>query len=146
MRMNKLIIIGQGALFLLLVSTTLFAANDVVNTVTMNSVSQNTVETSSRDQGLVWGLTESEWAYYQSLMQGVNGHYYMHLTPPEVLGINAKTPQDIKYFAELAAKQEHDKIEKELRFNAAFYAAAQRLYANEPMIKPFDLTPYTPIH
>jgi len=134
-------------LLLILASTSLFAANDVVNTITANSVSQNTVDISSTvNYARDWGLTDPQWTQYQHLMQGMSGRYYANLTPPEVLGIQAKTPQDIKYFAELTAKQEHDKIEKELRFNAAFYAAAKQLYADEPMVKPFDLTPYTPIH
>jgi len=128
---------------LLLLSTPLFAANDVINTITANSISQNTVATSSTiDSARNWGLTNTEWARYKLLMHGTNGRYYARLTPPEVLGINADTPENLKYFAELAAKQEHDKIEKELRFNMAFNEAARRLYANEPIIRPFDLTPY----
>lgn len=131
---------------LLLLSASTFAASDVINTITENSISQNTVETSSgADYAHEWGLTETEWVKYKLLMQGVNGRYYAHLTPSEVLGINAETSNDLKHFAELAAKQEHEKIEKELRFNVAFHTAAKRLYANEPIIRPFDLTPYTPV-
>ena len=135
--MHKLI-----GLVLIVVSTSLFAANNVVNTVTANSVSQTTIDIASTvNSARDWGLTDQQWAQYQGLMRGMSGHYYRNLTPPEVLGIHAKTPQDLKYFAELAAKQEHDKIEKELRFNAAFYAAAKQGYAAEPIVKPFNLTP-----
>jgi integrating conjugative element protein (TIGR03759 family) len=141
--MNKRI----GLFLLILVSTSLFAANDVVNTTIVNSASQNTRDMASTvNQAPDWGLTDQQWAQYQHLMQGISGHYYANLTPVEVLGIQAKTLHDVNYFAELAAKQEHDKIEKELRFNAAFYAAAKRLYANEPLVKSFDLTPYTFLH
>jgi integrating conjugative element protein (TIGR03759 family) len=138
---KKSIIIG-----LLFFSTSVLAANDVFNTVTENSVSQNTTLLSSVvGTAHDWGLTGAEWSKYLFIMHGKSGHYYPNLTPPEVLGINADNPEDLKHFSEVAAKQEHDKIEKELRFNAAFHEAARRLYVAEPIIKPFDFSPYTPV-
>ncbi len=141
--MNKFLIV----FVLLTISARVFAAtNDVVNTSTVNSISQNTQDTSSVTKSARdWGLTDSEWQKYKSLMEGTSGRYYSTLTPPEVLGINATALNELMHFAELHAKQEHDKIEKELRFNVAFHEAAKRLYANEPIIKPFDLTPYSPV-
>ncbi len=140
--MNKFLIVCV----LLTISARLFAAtNDVFNTTTVNSISQNTQDTSSVTKSArSWGLTDSEWQKYKSLMEGASDRYYSTLTPPEVLGINATALNELMHFAELHAKQEHDKIEKELRFNVAFHEAAKRLYANEPIIKPFDLTPYAP--
>ncbi len=138
--MNKFLSLS----LLLVISTPLFA-NDVINTKTANSISQNTQDASSiTNSARAWGLTKNEWTKYKVLMQGTNGRYYPTLTPPEVLGINATTLNELMHFAELHTKQEHDRIEKELRFNVAFHEAAKRLYANEPIIKPFDLTPYTP--
>jgi integrating conjugative element protein (TIGR03759 family) len=135
-----------GFFVFLLFSSRLLAANDVVNTITQNTLSHNTALVSSLvSHAQTWNLTDAEWQKYQLLLQGINGHYYSQLTPPEVLGINAETLEDLKHFAELTAKQEHTKIEKELRFNVAFQAAAKQLYADEPLIKPFDLTPYTPV-
>jgi integrating conjugative element protein (TIGR03759 family) len=78
-------------------------------------------------------------------MQGLSGHYYSQLSPPEVLGINAETADELQHYAEVSVKIEHDKLERELRFNVAFHEAATRLYASEPIIKPFDYTPFTPI-
>jgi integrating conjugative element protein (TIGR03759 family) len=140
--MNKFLIV----FVLLTISTRLFAAtNDVISTSTVNTISQNTQDISSvANSARDWGLTDNEWKKYKSLMEGANGRYYPTLTPPEVLGINATALNELMHFAELHAKQEHDKIEKELRFNVAFHEAAKRLYANEPIIRPFDLTPYAP--
>lgn len=119
------------------------ASKDVVNTITQNTVSQNTVVQSGTAKD--WHLTEAEWNHYLLLMQGSSGKYYAHLSPVEVLGINAETNEDLSHFAEVAVKHEHEKIENELRFDRAFNEAAKRLYPNEPIIKPFDMTPYTPI-
>lgn len=123
-----------------------WASNDVMNVTTQNTISQNVTTVSSIvDTVRHWNLTETEWARYLELMQGQAGYYYAHLTPPEVLGHYAEDVQDIRHFAEIHAKLEHDRIERELRFDKAFNEAAVRLYENELIIKPFDITAYTPI-
>jgi integrating conjugative element protein (TIGR03759 family) len=133
-------------LILILIAGSVFASDDVLNTHTQNTVSQNTViNTSHIGTAKNWELTESEWNQYTNLMQGPSGHYYEQLSPPEVLGIQAENDEELRHYAEVAAKLEHDKLEKELRFNAAFHEAASRLYMAEPIIKPFDYTAFTPI-
>ena|GEM_PF-2972690 len=122
------------------------SVNDVSNTVTRNSITQNTTSAIiQRDMGKDWNLTELEWNKYLNFMQEPSGHYYLQLTPPEVLGIQAETNEDLKHFAEVAVKLSHDKLERELRFNAAFHEAASMIYEDEPLIKPFDYMPFTPI-
>jgi integrating conjugative element protein (TIGR03759 family) len=122
------------------------ASNQVVNTPTQNTVSQNTlVQTSVSSIAKEWELTDTEWKHYLNLMQGLSGHYYKNLSPPEVLGIQAESDDALRHFAEIAAKLEHDKLARELRFNVAFTDAAKKLYAKEPMIQPFDAMPFTPI-
>ncbi len=131
---------------LLLISAYTFASNDILNTQTKNTVAQDTViNTTQVDSAKSWNLSEAEWHKYQAFMQSLSGHYYQNLSPPEVLGINAENMEELSHFAEIAAKLEHDKLERELRFNAAFHEAAMRLYPTEPIIKPFDYTPFTPI-
>lgn len=130
--------------FSLFLSGNNFAGDTIMNTITQNSISQNTLtQASTINQASIWGLNEAEWKRYTILMQGPSGKYYPNLTPLEVLGINAENPEDLKHFSELTASQEHAKIERELRFNAAFQSAAQRLYSHEPVIRPFDYSPYS---
>jgi integrating conjugative element protein (TIGR03759 family) len=122
------------------------AGNDVVNTQTQNTITQNTtISTSHIGIAKDWQLTDEEWGHYLNLMQGPSGHYYMNLSPPEVLGINADDTEELNHYAEVSAKFQHDKLERELRFNAVFHDVAARLYSAEPLIKPFDFTPFTPI-
>lgn len=131
---------------ILLLSNSVFSSDDVINTKIQNTLSKNTeINSSQLNKAQDWQLTEVEWHHYLNLMQGTSGHYYKQLSPPEVLGINADSPEEIHHFAEISAQLEHDKLDRELKFNKAFHEAAARLYASEQIIKPFDLTPFTPI-
>jgi integrating conjugative element protein (TIGR03759 family) len=131
---------------LLSLPTYALSLNDVSNTVTKNTITQNTSTTTSQIEiAKEWNLTEFEWNQYLKFMQGPSGRYYQKLSPPEVLGIQSETNDDLMHFAEVAAKLEHDKLERELRFNLAFHQAASKLYFDEPLIKPFDYGPFTPI-
>jgi len=133
--MDKLFVI----LFMLFSTNYAVATNDVFNTQTKNSMVSTTIVSQA------WDLTDTEWNQYEKLMQGPSGHYYTQLTPPAVLGIFAESKDDLQHYAEIAAKFEHDKLERELRFNAAFHDAAAKLYANEPIVQPFDYARFTPI-
>jgi hypothetical protein len=141
-------------LTLLLTSQNSFAANvsnsRVENTLDNNSsikasaIKNSRVKSSIMSTSQDWGLNEEEWTRYQKLMQGLNGLWYPKLTPLEVLGINAKTKEEQQHFAMLVAKEEHDKLARELAFDAAVHDAGLALYSNEPLIKAFDLSPFNP--
>jgi hypothetical protein len=143
LNMKKVLLLILASLSL---PTYAYPLNDVVNTTTQNSISKNsTIASSQIDMAKQWDLTDSEWSQYLKFMQGPSGHYYQQLSPPEVLGIEAETAEDLTHFAEVAAKLEHDKLERELKFNQAFHDAASRLYADEPLIQAFNYLPFTPI-
>jgi integrating conjugative element protein (TIGR03759 family) len=133
-------------LFFLMITNFAFASDDIANTQTKNTVSQNTeINTTQIGTSKDWELTDKEWSQYLNLMKGTSAHYYKQLSPPEVLGINAESIEELQHYAEVSAKLEHDKLERELKFNAAFHDAAARLYSSEPIIKPFDYSHFTPI-
>ena len=122
-------------------------ASEVDNSQDVNSKIQNTgtaaiVIGTARD----WGLSDSEWAHYLQLMQGPNGRWYPQLSPAAVLGLNAETDQERKHFAELVARLEHDKVARELVFNHQVYLAMRSIYPAEPVIVPFDKTPFNPLY
>ncbi len=126
---------------IMLLSGVAFSDDTVSNTITQNTVDSNSIVGTATD----WNLTDVEWKKYISLMQGIYGKYYAHLTPPEVLGNSADNDEDRRHYAEVAVQLEHEKISRELAFNREYTQAAERLYPNEPLIKSFDFTPYTPI-
>lgn len=127
----------------------LSAALPVFATVS-NSIEQSSTTVSVSDQNTAigtasdWGLTTEEWQRYQQWMQGADGLWHTQLSPPEVLGLHADTPEEQQHFAQLVAKQEHDRVAREFAFNQAVFLAMRQLYADEPMIKDFDKTPFNP--
>ena len=138
--MDKLILLA----LLLMAHSSSHAANSVNNSQDVNSKEMNsTVIAVNSTDAKDWNLSESEWQTYLKLIQGPSGHYYKSMTPPEVLGINADNDRDLKHYAEITAKEEHEKVEKELKFDYAFHEAAERLYADEPIIRDFAFTPFS---
>lgn len=120
-------------------------ANDVVNTQeqsTSTATTQDKVVITGTAQD--WGLSDAEWQHYLQLINGTDGLWYAHLSPPSVLGMRAETREEQQHFARIVAKEEHDKVARELAFNNAVFAAMRELYADEPMIKDFDKTPFNP--
>lgn len=114
--------------------------------MSINSVTKNTQVANTNDQqAKVWQLTENEWNHYLELMKGRAGQYYPHLTPPEVLAMYAESEEELHHFAEIHVKLEHDKVAREVRFDRVFHDIAMLLYKDEPIIKPFAMSAYTPI-
>lgn len=149
LRTIRVLILG-----VLLTSQTSFSASvvnsRVVNTTDNNLPTQNSVIKNSSVASSVigtaqdWGVNEEEWIRYQMLMQGSNGLWYPKLTPLEVLGINARTKEEQQHFAMLVAKEEHDRLARELAFDSAVHDAGLAIYTKEPVIKAFDLSPFNP--
>jgi integrating conjugative element protein (TIGR03759 family) len=84
-----------------------------------------------------WGLQADEWARYQQLMQGPLGIYSPNLDPLTALGIEARTAEERRRYAELQVQAEARRVEKTLAYQRAYDAAWQRLY---PTLQPVDLT------
>ncbi len=120
-------------------------ANDVVNTQ-----EQSTTTATTQDKTVIngtaqdWQLSDAEWQHYLQLMHGADGLWYAHLSPPSVLGMRADTVEERQHFAQIVAKQEHDKVARELAFNHSVWLAMRELYPDELMIKDFDKTPFNP--
>lgn len=116
-------------------------ADNVLNTQPHNSQIENSVVGTAQD----WGLTTEEWSRYGKYRQRADAQWYPQLTPPEILGLHAENVKEQQHFAEMVAKQEHDKLARELAFDRAVHEALLRLYPDEQVIQPFDISPYTPI-
>lgn len=127
------------------VFTTISWASEIINTpIHTTPVENTTVHINTYGTAKDWQLTDSEWAKYLQLMQSTGRFFYPNLPAPAVLGMYADNPEEEKHFAEIYAKQEHDKVARELSFNKAAYQAMQRLYPDEPVVRSFDRTPFNP--
>lgn len=85
-------------------------------------------QTITRIQEQQWGLTNSEWQRYQQLRQGERGLWSPGLDPLTTLGVEANSDAERQRYAELLARKEHQRVEKELAFQRAYNQAWKRLY------------------
>lgn len=82
-----------------------------------------------------WGLTSQEWTRYQTLMNGPRGIYSPGLDPLTTLGIEAKTADERRRYAELQVKAERERVDKELAYQRAYDQAFASLYPSEKIIQ-----------
>ena len=74
-----------------------------------------------------WGLQPQEWARYRELMDGPLGIYSPNLDPLSALGIEARTDEERRRYAELQVQAEARRVEKLLAYQRAYDEAWQRL-------------------
>ena len=88
-----------------------------------------------------WGLRDDEFARYRELMEGPIGVYSPNLDPLSVLGIEARSDEERRRYAELQVQVEARRVEKLLAYQRAYDDAWQRLNpgmqrVNRPDDKP----------
>jgi integrating conjugative element protein (TIGR03759 family) len=81
-----------------------------------------------------WGLQPEEWMRYRQLMQGPLGVYSPNLDPLTALGIEARSEQERRRYAELQARAEARRVGKTLAYQRAYDAAWQRLFPGQPRV------------
>lgn len=74
-----------------------------------------------------WGLTNKEYERYQNLMQEPRGIWSPGLDPLTALGVEARSDEERRRFAELQVKAERQRVEKELAYQRAYDEAYHRV-------------------
>lgn len=82
---------------------------------------------SNEQQAHDWGLRAEEWTRYQQVMQGPLGVYSPNLDPLTTLGIEARSDEERRRYAELQVQAEARRVEKTLAYQRAYDAAWRRL-------------------
>ncbi|VEA03482.1 putative exported protein [Salmonella enterica subsp. enterica serovar Sanjuan] len=85
-------------------------------------------EMQTRKDAQEWGLTTEEWQRYETLKKGRRGVLSPMLDPLTMLGIEARSDEERRHYAELAVKQEFQRVEAELAFQREVNSAWQRVY------------------
>ena len=67
-----------------------------------------------------WGLSETDWATYTTLMEGPAALWYPHVSPAIVLGINAASDSERKRFARIVYDQETRRLDALFAFSRAY--------------------------
>lgn len=83
---------------------------------------------STQQQAQQWGLSDSDWSRYQTLMKGERGIMSPGLDPLTALGVETDNSAERRRLAELWVKHEYQRTEKELAFQRDVNAAWLRLY------------------
>src|SRR3546814_19228268 len=83
-----------------------------------------------RDERLArdWGLGTEEWTRYEELMDGPLGIYSPNLDPLSALGVEARSDEERRRYAELQVHAESRRVEKLLAYQRAYVDAWQRLH------------------
>ncbi|MCH9269867.1 TIGR03759 family integrating conjugative element protein [Pantoea ananatis] len=83
---------------------------------------------STQQQAQQWGLSDSDWSRYQTLMKSERGIMSPGLDPLTALGVETDNSAERRRLAELWVKHEYQRTEKELAFQRDVNAAWLRLY------------------
>ncbi|CAJ9899198.1 integrating conjugative element protein, PFL_4693 family [Burkholderia pseudomallei] len=92
-------------------------------------------------QSREWGLSVAEWTRYSQLMRGPLGIYSPNLDPLTALGIEARSDEERRHYAEMQVRAEAQRVRKELDYQQAYDAAWKRLYPDQPPLRALTLTP-----
>lgn len=105
------------------------AAQETSLTISRSSQTETSTNRES-DERLAreWELEADDWLRYRELMQGPLGVYAPHLDPLTALGIEARSDEERRRYAELQVRAEARRVEKMLSYQRAYDAAWQRLY------------------
>ena len=82
-----------------------------------------------------WGLRAEDWARYRQLQQGPLGVYSPNLDPITALGIEARSDDERRHFAELQVRAESARVTKELAYQRAYDDAWKRLYPTLQVVR-----------
>ncbi len=93
----------------------------------VNSAVKLTAQVPSEELARDWGLRTEEFTRYRQLMQGPLGIYSPNLDPLTALGIEARTDEERRHYAELQVVAEARRVDKTLAYQRAYDAAWQRI-------------------
>jgi integrating conjugative element protein (TIGR03759 family) len=123
------------ALILLLITCggTAYASIQTTDSQGQVTDAQHTGQSAVQDlqqQAGQWGLNQQDYQRYKQLMNGPRGTQSPGLDPLSTLGIEARSAEERRQYAEKWVKQEFARTQKEMEFQREVNSAWQRLYPN----------------
>ncbi|MGO3130326.1 MAG: TIGR03759 family integrating conjugative element protein [Alcaligenes sp.] len=88
-----------------------------------------------------WGLDIEEWTRYEELMDGPLGIYSPNLDPLSALGVEARSDDERRRYAELQVQAESRRVKKLLAYQGAYDDAWRRLHPGVQRVSLPDATP-----
>jgi len=130
-------LVGVGAALLLSAVSTFSWAEGSDDAETAVSETDYRMSETLRSEAREWGLDERDLERYESLMEGVRGIWSPDLDPVTVLGVEARTDEERRRYAEILVEMERRRVERELAFQRAYDDAWERLYPEAMPVTPF---------
>lgn len=139
------ILLGSFSMLILLLSGDADAqGNRAIESHITHSQAQSSVDAKLEEHlARDWGLKAEEWTRYRQIMQGPLGVYSPNLDPLSALGIEARSNEERRRYAELQVQAEGRRVEKLLAYQRAYDDAWKRLYPTLSPVSPS--TPGAPI-
>ncbi|PAU51973.1 integrating conjugative element protein [Pseudomonas sp. PIC25] len=127
--------VAFAAIFTALAGSASVAQNPRTDTQLVRSQTRASAE-ADLDTGKArnWGLDAEEWTRYRQLMQGPLGVHSPNLDPLTALGIEARSDDERRHYAELQVRIEARRVEKLLAYQRAYDDAWRRLYPGQPRV------------
>lgn len=88
-----------------------------------------TLTESTQQPWLLWELTRSDWLEYEKIMSGPRGTWSPDISPVSALGIHAKTDVERMKYAEIAARQDWNRLMAERAWYMTYNTAKERVFA-----------------
>ncbi|WP_273217700.1 TIGR03759 family integrating conjugative element protein [Pseudomonas sp.] len=92
-----------------------------------------------------WGLQAEDWIRYRQLQQGPLGIYSPNLDPLTALGIEARSDDERRRFAELQVRAESARVTKEMAYQRAYDQAWKRLHPTLQVVTLTGATHSSPV-
>lgn len=102
-----------------------------------SQIEQSRNERLARD----WGLRTDEWTRFEELMDGPLGIYSPNLDPLSALGVEARSDEERRRYAELQVQAEARRVEKLLAYQRAYDEAWQRMHPGLQRVNLPDAAP-----
>ncbi|CFQ34427.1 TIGR03759 family integrating conjugative element protein [Yersinia bercovieri] len=129
MKWTSFALIGLAIVPLLQATATLKTEQSQFGSTTSGSTALQTLEEiQSKKSAQQWGLTTEEWQRYQQLRQGRRGILSPGLDPITMLGVEARSEEERRYYAELSVRLDFQRVEAELAFQREVNFAWERAY------------------
>ncbi len=107
-------------------------ANDVQGSVAQPAKSDETIA----QEAQLWGLSSEDYKkYLKEMSEGPNSYWWKNIDPPQVLGMNATTPEEQMKYAKIDVQLDQERASKELSFQHAYSKAFNELYPGALMIQ-----------
>lgn len=128
----------------LILITTLLAAGDlfadsiqIVQPIQTSTASSAFVsQQDTQNQAQQWGLNLQDYQHYLWLMKNTSSNkWYVKLDPAEVLALNANDQAEMMRYAQIQARNMHNRVTRELIFNKMYTTAYKKLYPTEKPIQ-----------